>query len=81
MMQIDFYSLVLTYRNGEVISKGELELIDLYDPGVRHPTTGDRPVRIHLSPVPPESVLLTMVNRLKSKLAPGVPKSQVTYGN
>lgn len=81
MMTIDTYTLVLSYRGGEIIRKTDLELIDLYDPGVRYPGTGERPVSIHLSPAPPEPVLSTVVATLKCKLMPGVPKGQVTYGN
>lgn len=81
MMTIDSYTLVLTYRGGEVIRKTDLELIDLYDPNVRYPNTGERPVMIHLKPSPPATVLESIIARLKVKLAPGLPKSQVTYGN
>ncbi len=80
-MTIDTYTLVCVYRDGRSLTKGGLELIDLYDPGVRYPGTGERPMSIHLSPAPPESVLQTVITTLKCKLMPGVPKGQVTYGN
>ncbi len=80
-MIIDTYTLTMHYRSGGKVVKEGLELIDLYDPGVRYPGTGERPVSIHLSPAPPESILNEVVGTLRCKLMPGVPKGQVTYGN